>query len=85
MGIIAWLVFGGLAGWVASMVMDTNKEQGIFLNIIVGIIGAAIGGFLMHVLGGEKTFEFNLSSFAVAVLGAIVLLFLVKLVSGRKV
>ena len=41
MGIIAWLVFGGLAGWVASMVMDTNKEQGIFLNIIVGIIGAA--------------------------------------------
>jgi uncharacterized membrane protein YeaQ/YmgE (transglycosylase-associated protein family) len=82
MGIIAWIIFGGLAGWVASLIMKTDAQQGVFLNVIVGIIGAFIGGFIMHALGDETNFDFNIGSFLVAVLGAIVLLFIVKLVTG---
>lgn len=83
MGIIAWIIFGGLAGWVASMIMKTNEQQGIVLNVVVGIVGAFIGGFFMHVLGNEPDFAFNLSSFVVAVLGAVVLLFLYKMATSR--
>lgn len=84
MGIIAWLIFGGLAGWVASKIMGTDGEQGVVLNIVVGIVGAMIGGFIMHVVGNEPNFEFNITSFIVAVLGAIVLLFLYKAVTGNR-
>ncbi len=83
MGIIAWLIFGGLAGWIASKIMGTDEQQGVIGNIIVGIIGAMIGGFIMHVIGNETSFEINVGSFLVAVLGAVTLLFLVKLVTGR--
>jgi len=82
MGIVAWIILGGLAGWVASMIMKTDAEQGIFLNIVVGIIGAVIGGFIVSLLGGEGVDGFNLYSFLVSLLGAIVLLAIVK--SVRK-
>ena len=85
MGIIAWIIFGGLAGWVASLIMKTDQDQGIFLNIVVGIVGAIIGGFIMHALGSETSYGFNLSSFLVAVLGAIILLAILKAVSHRSV
>ena len=84
MGIIAWIILGGLAGWVASMIMNTDKEQGLLANIIVGIIGAFIGGFIMHLLGNETDFAFNISSFLVALLGAIVLLFIYKALVGKR-
>ncbi|MBA3946971.1 MAG: GlsB/YeaQ/YmgE family stress response membrane protein [Herpetosiphonaceae bacterium] len=77
MGIIAWLIFGGLAGWIASIIMGTNAQQGLLMNIIVGIIGAFIGGFLANALGLRNSaggFGFNLGSFIVAVIGAVVLL-----------
>lgn len=80
MGIILWVIFGGIAGWLASLIMHTDASQGIFANIIVGIIGALIGGFLFNLFGGAGVTGFNIYSLLVAVLGAIVLLWLIKLV-----
>ena len=80
MGILAWIIFGGLAGWVASLIAGTNEQQGCLLNIIVGVVGAFIGGLLVELLkgGGEFSFEFNITSFIVAVIGAVVLLAIVN-------
>lgn len=87
MGIIAWLIFGGLVGWIASMIMKTDAQQGVLLNIIVGIVGAFIGGFVAGLLGlnpdGFNSF-FNLWSWVFAILGACILIFLVGLVTGRR-
>ncbi|HEX9440174.1 MAG TPA: GlsB/YeaQ/YmgE family stress response membrane protein [Roseiflexaceae bacterium] len=75
MGIIAWLIFGALAGWVASMIAGTNARQGCLLNIIVGIVGAFIGGFLYSfITGTEFIARFDITSFIVAVIGAVILL-----------
>ena len=80
MGIIAWIIFGALAGWVASMIAGTNREQGWVANILVGIVGAFLGGFLFSLLTGRANYmEFNLGSFVVAVIGALVLLFILRL------
>lgn len=78
MGIIAWIIFGALAGWIASMIAGTNASQGLFLNIVVGIAGAFIGGFLFSLFGGTGVSGFNIGSFVVAIIGAVVLLMLVK-------
>lgn len=75
MGIIMWIIFGALAGWIASMVAGTDAEQGAFGNIIVGIVGAILGGFIVQALGGQGVTGFNLSSLLVAILGAVILLF----------
>lgn len=82
MGIILWIVFGGLAGWIASMIMNTDGQQGIIMNVIVGIIGSMLGGYLMQFVGFGGLTGFNLYSFFIAVVGAVVLLFLVRLVRG---
>ena len=80
-GIISWIIFGALAGWVASMIAGTNRQQGWLENIIVGIIGAFVGGFLFGLLTGQSTyFAWNIGSFVVAVIGAIVLLFILRLI-----
>jgi len=78
MGIILWIIFGGLVGWIASIIMETNAQQGPFLNIIIGIIGALIGGWLMSFFGKTGITGFNLYSFLVALVGAIVLIAIVK-------
>jgi len=72
MGILAWLVFGAIAGWLAHAI--TGKGGGLISNIIVGIVGAIVGGFIMSFFGGGGVTGFNLSSFFVAVIGAVVLL-----------
>jgi uncharacterized membrane protein YeaQ/YmgE (transglycosylase-associated protein family) len=82
--IIVWIVIGGLAGWVASIIVGTDKSQGAIGNIVVGIVGALVGGFLVGLLGGAGFSGLNLWSFLVALPGAVVLLFLWKAVSGRK-
>lgn len=81
--IIVWIIIGGLAGWIASMIMKTDAQMGALANIVVGIVGAFIGGVLMNLIGASGTTGFNVYSLLVATLGAIVLLFLVGLVQGR--
>ncbi len=78
MGIILWIIFGALVGWVASLIMKTDAQQGALLNIIVGVIGAVIGGWLMSVIGESGVGGFNLYSFLVALLGACVLIAIVR-------
>ena len=82
MGIILWIIFGGLAGWIASLIMHTDAQQGIILNIIIGIVGASRGGFIMSLLGESGVNGFNVYSFLVAIGGAVVLLYLAQLIRG---
>lgn len=77
MGIILWIIFGALVGWIASMIMGTNAEQGLLTDIIVGIIGAFIGGWLASYFGEAGITGFNLYSFVVAILGAVILIAIV--------
>ncbi|HCY63937.1 MAG TPA: GlsB/YeaQ/YmgE family stress response membrane protein [Oxalobacteraceae bacterium] len=83
MNFIIWIVVGGIIGWLASLVMKTDAEQGMILNIVVGIIGALLGGWLLAPLFGTGTInqnDFSLGSLLVSFLGAIVLLMVVNLV-----
>lgn len=84
MGIILWIVFGALAGWIASLIMKTDSQQGPLMNIIVGIIGAVVGGFVMNAVGQSGVSGFNLYSLLVAIGGAIVLIAIVRMVRGGK-
>ena len=82
MGIILMLIVGGLIGWVASMIMRTDAQQGIFLNIVVGIVGAFLGGLLFSsLLGGPPITSgaLNIKSLLVSLLGAVVLLAIINL------
>lgn len=81
MDFIVWIIFGGLAGWIASMIMGANASMGVLANIIVGIIGAAIGGFLASMVGIGGMSGFNLVSFITAVVGAVILLGLIQLLT----
>lgn len=78
MGIILTIIFGGLVGWIASLIMHTDGQQGIVLNVIVGIVGAVIGGWLMGLLGANTSTGFSIYGFLVALLGACVLLAVLK-------
>jgi uncharacterized membrane protein YeaQ/YmgE (transglycosylase-associated protein family) len=83
MNIILWVLFGAIVGWVASIIMRTDAEQGAVGNIVVGIIGAFLGGLISRALGGPGVTGFNLASLIIAILGAIVLLFFVRLFTRR--
>lgn len=74
MGIILWIVFGALVGWISSLIMKTDSQQGAVLNIVIGVIGAVIGGWLMNTFGESGVTGFNLYSFLVALLGAVILI-----------
>jgi uncharacterized membrane protein YeaQ/YmgE (transglycosylase-associated protein family) len=83
MNFIIWLVIGGLIGWVASIIMRTDAQQGVFLNIIVGIVGALLAGFILTPLLGGGTINsgnFSLVGLIISLLGSIVLLAIVNLV-----
>ena len=80
---IIWLVVGGVIGWIASLIMKTDAKQGLFLNIVVGIVGARLGGWLLAPLFGTSTINqdnFSLPGLLVSLLGAIILLAIVNLV-----
>lgn len=78
MGWIGWIVLGGLAGWVANMIM--KEEGGLLKNIILGIIGGVVGGGIVQLLGGSGVNGFNVYSFIVAVLGALLLIWVVRMI-----
>ena len=82
MGIIIWLIVGGVCGWLASLIMRTDAQQGVILNIVVGIVGALVAGFLLNPLiggGNIMTGDLSLSAIVVSLLGAIVLLLVLNL------
>lgn len=78
MNILLWIVLGAIAGWVASMIMKT--KQGLVVDIIVGIVGAFVGGFLFNAFGAAGVTGFNLQSILVAIVGAVVLLAILRAV-----
>ena len=87
MNFLIWIVVGGFIGWVASMVMKTDAQQGVFLNIVVGIVGAFLGGLLISPLVGVPSINqnaFSLGAMLVSLLGAIILLAIVNLVRRGK-
>jgi uncharacterized membrane protein YeaQ/YmgE (transglycosylase-associated protein family) len=83
MGICGWIVLGGLAGWVASMLAGTNARQGLIGNIVVGIVGAFVGGLVFNFFGGHGVTGFNLYSFGVATVGAALTLFVKRKLFGK--
>ncbi len=78
MQFILWIVLGALAGWIASIITGTDAEQGALGNIVVGIIGAFIGGLVLQLFGANQTTGFSLGSLLTAVLGAVILLSVLK-------
>ncbi len=84
MGWIASIIVGAIAGWLASMFMKTNRQQGLLMDIVVGIVGAFIGSFLFGLLGAAGTTGFNIWSIFVAVVGAVVLLGVLRMFGGGR-
>lgn len=83
LGFLSWIVFGALAGWAAALIAGRNDQQGCLTNIIVGIIGAFLGGFLWNQLSGEEVIlGWSVGSFVIAVIGALVLLAILRAI-GR--
>lgn len=74
MGIIIWIILGLIAGWLASVITHTNSQQGPLMDILLGIVGAIIGGFLMNLIGAQGVTGLNIYSIVVAVIGAVVLI-----------
>ena len=83
LGFIGWIIIGGLAGWIASKFMGTDEQQGILLNIIVGVVGAFLGGLLLGLVVDTDGFGWILT-FLTAIAGACLLLFIVKAVTGGR-
>jgi uncharacterized membrane protein YeaQ/YmgE (transglycosylase-associated protein family) len=88
MNFIIWLIVGGILGWIASLVMKTDAQQGIGLNIVVGIVGALIGGWLIAPMLGTGTInqgDFSISSLIASLIGAIILLAIVGFFRRKRV
>jgi uncharacterized membrane protein YeaQ/YmgE (transglycosylase-associated protein family) len=83
MSIIAWIVLGLIAGFIASKIV-TNRGQGVIVDIILGIVGAIVGGFVFTQFGGAPVTGFNIYSMLVAIVGAIIVLWLYHLIFGRR-
>ena len=81
MGILVWLIVGGVVGWLASIIMRTDAQQGMLLNVIVGIVGALLAGFIVSPMVGVGTINegITLATFLVSLLGAVILLAIVNL------
>lgn len=83
MSIIAWLVLGGIAGFIASKIVDSTG-QGLLIDIVLGIVGAIIGGYVFSLLGAAPVTGFNLYSMFVAIVGAVIILAIYHAVTGRS-
>jgi uncharacterized membrane protein YeaQ/YmgE (transglycosylase-associated protein family) len=85
MGIIAWIVVGLIAGALAKLIMPGDDPGGIIVTILLGIVGAFVGGSIVNLLGGAGVSGFNLWSIVVATIGAMILLAVYRMVAGRRV
>jgi uncharacterized membrane protein YeaQ/YmgE (transglycosylase-associated protein family) len=88
MNFIIWIIIGGIMGWLASLVMKTDAQQGMFLNVVVGVVGALLGGWLLSPLFGAGTInadDFSVMSLVVSFLGAVILLAIVNLIFRGRV
>lgn len=84
--IVIWIIVGAIAGWLASLVMKTNRQQGLLMDIVVGIIGAFIGGWVLNLLNvNAGVTGINVMSIFTAFIGAVILLAILRAVSGRRV
>lgn len=81
MGIILWIVFGALVGWISSIIMGRNANQGFLGDILLGILGAIVGGFVMNFLGFAGISGFNIYSMLVALLGAVLVVWIGRAIS----
>ncbi len=84
MGIIAWIVLGGIAGWLASVATGRSGQQGCLTDVLIGMAGAVLGGLLFSLIGGTGITGFNLYSILVAFVGAVVLLAIIKMASRGR-
>ena len=84
MGIIGWIILGGIAGWIASIINGSNERQGLVGNIVVGVVGGLLGGFILGLFGIDGVNGFNLFSLLVALLGSIILLWVWNMITSRK-
>jgi len=85
MGLIGWIVLGALAGWIASLINKTNQQQGWIGNIVLGIVGALVGGFLWNLIADEdNAIDFSIGSLIIAVVGALIVSFLFARLTGRR-
>ena len=84
MGIVSWLVFGAIVGWIASLIMGRNKSMGLGLDIIVGIVGSCIGGWLGNLVGVGGGPSFTKIGFVTSIIGACLLLFLFSRLGKKK-
>ena len=82
MGILAWIILGGIAGWIATAL--TGSQEGCLMNIVLGIVGAVVGGFVFSLIGGAPVTGLNLWSIFVAVVGAVIVLVIVRAVRQRR-
>ena len=78
MGLLSWIIVGGLAGWLSTKIIKPKKQKGCFSGIVLGIVGAIVGGFIISLIGGEGVTGFNFYSIFVATLGAVVLIWLAR-------
>jgi len=88
MNLLLWIIVGGILGWIASRMMGTDDQQGVLLNIVVGVVGAFVAGLLLSPLLGVGTInqsDFSLPSMLISLLGAVILLALVNAFRGRRV
>lgn len=84
MFILLWIVFGALVGWVASILMGRNNKMGLVANIIVGLVGSALGSWIAQLLGLGSLQKFTIAGFGFAILGAVVLLGILNIVLGKN-
>jgi uncharacterized membrane protein YeaQ/YmgE (transglycosylase-associated protein family) len=88
MGLILWLIIGGVVGWIASIIMKRDASQGIILNVVVGIVGAMLGGWLLGPVIGAPSInsgQISAASLLVSLLGAVILLAIVNLITRSRV
>lgn len=81
MGLLLWLILGAVAGWLASVLMKSDHSQGLIMDIILGIVGSVVGGMIMNFFGQSAVTGFNLYSLLVATLGAVVLIWIGRILS----